>query len=77
MRSKVLIIITILVIMPAIYYAGLSAGQKQARQDCIDKVSENCEYICGVGANFYFLDQEDREFNDIEEPDQDSMIARK
>ena len=70
MRSKILVIIAIITIIPAIYYAGLRAGQKQARQDCIDKVSENCEYICGVGADFYFPDQENREFNDIEEPNQ-------
>jgi len=70
MRSKILIIIAILAIVPAIYNAGLSAGQKQARQECINKVSENCEYICGVGADFYFPDQEEREFNNIEESNQ-------
>ena len=64
--------------MSAIYYAGLSAGQKQARQKCIDKVSENCEYICGVGADFYFPDQEDREFNNIADPDQlEIRVAQK
>jgi hypothetical protein len=70
MRSKKLVIIAILGIIIAAYYAGLSAGQKQARQECINKVSENCEYICGVGADFYFPDQEDREYNNIEDPDQ-------
>ena len=70
MRSKNLVIIAILGIIIAAYYAGLSAGQKQARQECIDKVSENCEYICGVGADFYLPDQEEREFNDIEDSNQ-------
>ena len=70
MRSKILIIIVLSAIIPAIYYAGLSAGQKQARQECIDQVNENCEYICGVGADFYFPDQEERQFNNIEDPDQ-------
>lgn len=74
MRSKILIIIAILAIMPA----SLSAGKKQASQKCIDKVSENCEYICGVGADFYFPDQEDREFNNIEDPDQlEIRVAQK
>jgi hypothetical protein len=57
-------------IIIAAYYAGLGAGQKQARQECIDKVSENCEYICGVGADFYFPDQEERELNNIEDLNQ-------
>ncbi len=70
MRSKKLVIIAALGIIMAAYYAGLGAGQKQARQECINKVSENCEYICGVGADFYFPDQEEREFNNIEDPDE-------
>ena len=70
MRSKKLVIIAALGIIIAAYYAGLGAGQKQARQRCINKVSENCEYICGVGADFYFPDQEEREFNDIEDSNQ-------
>ena len=65
-----LIIIAIMAIIPSIYYAGLNTGKKQARQECIDKVNENCEYICGVGADFYFPDQEEGEFNNIEDPDQ-------
>ena len=78
MRSKIFFIIAIFALMPAIYYAGLSVGQKQARQECINKVSENCEYICGVGADFYFPDQEDREFNNIEDPDQlEIRVAQK
>jgi len=77
MGFKILIIIATLTIMPAIYSAGLSAGQKQARQDCIDKVSENCDYICGVGADFYFPDKQDRQLNHYKDSDQDSMIARK
>ena len=45
---------------------------------CIDKVSENCEYICGVGADFYFPDQQDREFNNIEDPDElEIRVAQK
>jgi hypothetical protein len=70
MRSKILVIIAILGVIIAAYYAGLGAGQKQARQECINKVSENCEYICGVGADFYFPDQEEREFNNIEDSNQ-------
>ena len=70
MGSKILFIIAISCTIITAYYAGLGAGQKYARRECIDKVSENCEYICGVGADFYFPDQEDREFNNIEDPDQ-------
>lgn len=70
MRSKILIIIAILAIIPAIYYAGLRAGQKQTRQECIDKVSENCEYICGDGADFYYPDKEAREFYNIDDQNQ-------
>jgi hypothetical protein len=78
MGSKILIIISILGIIIAVYYAGLSAGQKQARQDCIAKVSENCEYICGVGADFYFPDQKEREFNNIEDSNQlEIRVAQK
>lgn len=78
MRSKKLVIIAISGIIIAAYYAGLGAGQKQARQECITTVSENCEYICGVGADFYFPDQEDREFNNIEDPDQlEIRVAQK
>ena len=77
MRSKIFIIIAILAILPAIYYTGLRSGKKQAKQECINTVSENCEYICGVGADFYFPDKEDREFNNIEDLEQDSMVARK
>ena len=78
MRSKKLVIIAISGIIIAAYYTGLGAGQKQARQECIEKVSENCEYICGVGADFYFPDQEDREFNNIEDSDQlDIRVAQK
>ncbi len=78
MKSKILIIIAIVAIMPVIYHAGLSAGQKQARQECIDKVHENCEYICGVGADFYFPDQEKREFNNIEDSNQlEIRVAQK
>jgi hypothetical protein len=70
MRSKKLVIIAILGIIIGAYYAGLGAGQKQAMQECIATVSENCEYICGVGADFYFPDQEEREFNNIEDSNQ-------
>ena len=77
MRSKIFIIIAILAILPVIYYTGLSTGKKQARQECIEKVNENCEYICGVGADFYYPDKEDREFNNIEDLEEDSMVARK
>ena len=77
MRSKKLVIIAILGIIIATYYAGLGAGLKQARQECINKVSENCEYICGVGSDFYFPDKQDRQLNDYDDSDQDSMIARK
>ena len=78
MRSKTLVIIAVSGIIIAAYYAGLGAGQKQARQECIDKVSENCEYICGVGTDFYFPDQQDREFNNIEDSNQlEIRVAQK
>ena len=77
MRSKIFIIIAIVAILPAIYYTGLSTGKKQARQVCIEKVTENCEYICGVGADFYYPDKEDRKINNIEDMEEDSMVARK
>ena len=70
MRFKKLVIIAIFGIIMSAYYAGVGVGQKQARQECIEKVSENCEYICGVGADFYFPDQEERELNNIEDSDQ-------
>ena len=73
MGSKILSIIAISGIIIAAYYVGMGAGQKHARKECIDKVSENCEYICGVGADFYFPDQEKREFNNIEDPDQQEI----
>ena len=76
MRSKIFKIIAIVVILPAIYYTGLSTGKKQARQECIETVNENCEYICGVGLDFYFPDKEDRKFNNREYLEQDSMVAR-
>jgi len=75
MKTRVLITIAILAILSAAYSAGLSAGKKQARQECIDKVNENCEYICGVGADFYYPDQEEREFNSIDDLEQESMVA--
>ena len=77
MRTKIFIIIAILSILPAIYYTGLSTGKKQARQECIEKVSENCEYICGVGADFYYPDKEDRKIYNIDDMEKDSMVARK
>ena len=78
MRSKILIIIVILVIVPAIFCVGFNIGQNLARQECISTVSENCEYICGVGAEFYYPDEEDREFNNIEDPDQlEFRVAQK
>lgn len=78
MGSKILVITAILGIIIASYYTGLGAGQNQARQECINKVSENCEYICGVGADFYFPDQEERDFNNFEDTDQQEIrVARK
>ena len=77
MRSKIFKIIAIAAVLPVIYYTGLTTGKKQARQKCFDTVNENCEYICGVGADFYFPDEENREFNNIEDLEPDSMVARK
>ena len=78
MRSKTLVIIAISGIIIAAYYAGLGAGQEKARQECINKVSENCEYICGVGADFCFPDQEEQEFNNIEDSNQlEIRVAQK
>jgi hypothetical protein len=72
MRSKILIIIAFLAIVTGAFYSGHSIARKQARQACIDAVNENCEYICGVSADFYFPDKYDR--YDSEDPD-DSAIA--
>ena len=77
MRSKIFKLIAIAAILPVIYSTGLTTGKKQARQKCLDTVNKNCEYICGVGADFYFPDKEDREFNNFEDLEENSMVARK
>lgn len=80
MRSKIrnqLITVVALAIAGFVCFLGYQAGYAAARQECIDAVTENCEYICGVGAEFYYPDEENREFNNIEDSEQDSMIARK
>ena len=77
MKAKILIIIAVLAILPATYSAGLKVGKMQARQECIDTVNENCEYICGVGADFYFPDKEKREYDSIDDLEEDSMVAKK
>ena len=72
MRSKILIITGALVVVAMLFTAGYNIGRKQARKECIAAVADNCEYICGVGADFYFPDEYDR--YDSEDPD-DSAIA--
>ena len=78
MRSKTLIIIAFLVIALVAYNAGFHTAQRQARQKCIDKVAENCEFICGVGADFYYPDKQDPQLDDTADPyDRENMIALK
>jgi hypothetical protein len=79
MRSKIILyIIAALIIIAVAYAAGIHRGRRFARQECIDKVSENCEYICGVGADFYFPDKQnpDSRQDDYELVD-DSLVAQK
>jgi hypothetical protein len=59
MKKYIYLIVAALIIMLVAYLAGLHSGQKQARQECIDQVAQNCKYICGVGADFYFPDKYD------------------
>jgi hypothetical protein len=75
--KKTLIIIAFLVGALVAYYAGYHTARKLARQDCIDKVSENCEYICGVGAEFYYPDQQRQRSDDEGEWERENMIATK
>jgi hypothetical protein len=79
MRSKIIIyIIAALIILAVAYAAGLNRGQAQARQECIDKVAANCDYICGVGSDFYFPDKQgpDGRQDEYELVD-DSLVAKK
>ena len=75
--KKFTVIISALVLAGLFLSTGYIAGRIDGKKRCIATVDENCEYICGVGADFYFPDEEDREFNNIEDTEQDSMIARK
>jgi hypothetical protein len=69
MKTKIVYyILAALIIMAVAFLAGLAGyhagdrrGRAQAKQRCIDSVMENCEYICGVGADFYFPDQQSQE----------------
>ena len=55
------------------FSVGLTRGRSQARQWCIDKVHDNCEYICGVPReNFYYPDMESQE---VDEYLDDNAIA--
>lgn len=79
MRSKIIIyILAALIILAVAYVAGINRGRRVARQECIDKVSENCEYICGVGADFYYPDKQDPDAHQDEyELVDDSLVAKK
>lgn len=52
------ILLAVAIIFLVAFGAGLSRGKSLARQDCIDTVAENCDYICGVGADFTFPDKQ-------------------
>jgi len=67
--------VLVLVAMVGMMILGFSIGQERARQACIDAVAENCEYICGVGSDFYYPDQEARESDPDSEPVNDTAIA--
>jgi len=71
-------IIGFLIIALVAYCAGIHTGKLQAAQECIDQVAENCDYICGVGADFYYPDKQtpDARQDEYELVD-DSMVARK
>lgn len=70
--------IAIIIIALIAFAAGLQKGRSLAWNKCIDKVADNCEYICGVPRdNFYFPDQEQELENRLEElADPDSLIAK-
>ena len=80
MKQKLVwFIIGALIIAMLAFAAGLQRGRALANQACIDKVSENCEFICGVPRdNFYYPDQQsdadpDQELDNYDE----SAIAMK
>lgn len=75
--KKLLIIIGAFALGGLFYYAGYWTAARMGKEKCIATVTENCLKICGVGAEFCYPDKEDREFNNIEDPEQDSMIAGK
>ena len=79
MRSKILITIACLIIVTIAFGAGYNIARKQARQKCIEAVAENCEYICGVGAEFYYPDKHGPRSNDTEDYElvDDSLVAQK
>lgn len=56
--KKTLIIAACLVVALAVYNIGYYTAKGIARQECIKSVTENCEYICGVGADFYYPDED-------------------
>ena len=75
--KKTFIIIAFLVIALVAYNTGFHTANRQARQECIDKVSENCEFICGVGAEFYYPDKHGPRSDDEYELVDDSLVAQK
>jgi hypothetical protein len=76
--KNALIIIAFLAGVLVAYNAGFHTAHDKARQECIDKVTENCDYICGVGAEFYYPDQQSPSWSDEQwELVDDSMIALK
>lgn len=78
MKTKTIfyLIATLIIILVA-FLAGHHSGRLQARQKCIDSVTENCDYICGVGADFYFPDQQGPRSDDEYELVNESMVAMK
>lgn len=57
-QKTIIYLIAILIIILLAFAAGIHTGSRRARQACIDTVAENCDYICGVGKDFTFPDQQ-------------------
>lgn len=77
MNKIIYFIIGALIIALLAFAAGMSRGKSLARQACIDQVSENCEYICGVGKDFYFPDLRDQKETDSSYPDETAVAYRR
>lgn len=73
--KTIIFIIAVLIILLVTFAAGIHTGKRYARQVCLDTVAENCEYICGVGADFTFPDQEQETSQDPDEYIEESLVA--